>query len=245
MATTASALAAPASARDTDAGFFARLNLGLALFIVFGFAQFQARGFVDVTVFPWYVHAHAAAMLAWLALIVVQPRLIARGDSRLLHRRLGWLGAAFLIAIVAFASMTGIGAIRLGFVPPFFSDAYFLALVHVGVLVFAGMVLWAIAMRHRTDWHRRLMIGSTVMILEPALGRLLPMPLIMPWGEWVALVFQLAALAILARHDLKTLGRVHPATLASAAVVTVGHVAFEALAAFPPFVALAASIAAG
>jgi hypothetical protein len=244
MATTADFLAAPAArVRDADAAFFAKMMLGLALFIAFGFAQFEARGLAPFGLFPWVVHAHAAAMVAWLALLVAQPRLVANG-SLALHRRVGWLATALLAAIVVFGSMTGVAAVRLGFVPPFFTPAYFLALVHVGVLSLAAMVAWAIAMRRSTDWHRRLIVGSTILIMEPALGRLLPMPLIVPWGEWLALAVQLGALGFLVAHDRRTLGRIHPATLASGIVVIATHVLIEALALFPPLQALAASIAA-
>jgi hypothetical protein len=244
MATTADFLAAPAArVRDADAAFFAKMMLGLALFIAFGFAQFEARGLAPFGLFPWVVHAHAAAMVAWLALLVAQPRLVANG-SLALHRRVGWLATALLAAIVVFGSMTGVAAVRLGFVPPFFTPAYFLALVHVGVLSLAAMVAWAIAMRRSTDWHRRLIVGSTILIMEPALGRLLPMPLIVPWGEWLALAVQLGALGFLVAHDRRTLGRIHPATLVSGVVVIAVHLLIEGLALFPPLQGLAASIAA-
>lgn len=226
-----------------EEAFFIRMATGLALFIVFGFAQFQARGMVDIGRFPWVVHAHAAAMLGWLALSVAQPRLAGR-HARSWHRRLGWAGAGLLPAIVVFASLTGIAAVRYDFVPPFFTAAYFLALIHVSVLAFAGMVAWAISLRRRSDWHRRLMIGSTVLLMEPALGRLLPMPLLGGWGEWLAMALQLAALGFLVGHDRRTLGRVHPATLAGAAAVVGTHVAVELAAMAPPVVALAAGIAA-
>ena len=244
MATTADFLAAPAARpRDTDTAFFARMTLGLALFIAVGFAQFEARGLAPFAAFPWVVHTHAAAMVAWLALLVAQPRLAASGSMEL-HRRVGWLATALLAAIVGFGSMTGVAAVRLGFVPPFFTPAYFLALVHVGVLSLAAMVAWAILMRRRTDWHRRLIVGSTVLIMEPALGRLLPMPLLGAWGEWLALACQLGALGFLVAHDRRTLSRIHPATLASGAAVIAAHVLVETLALFPPMIALAASIAA-
>ena len=245
MATSADFLAGASRAtpaRDADTAFFARMTLGLALFIAFGFAQFEARGLAPFALFPWVVHAHAAAMVGWLALLVVQPRLVASG-SMALHRRVGWLSCALLAAIVVFGSMTGVAAVRLGFVPPFFTPAYFLALVHVGVLSLAAMVGWAIVVRRRTDWHRRLIVGSTILILEPALGRLLPMPLLGAWGEWLALACQLGALGFLAAHDRRTLGRVHPATLASGAAVVAAHLLVETLAVFPPLVALAGSIA--
>jgi hypothetical protein len=245
MATTPDVIAgARAVERDADATFFARLSLAIALFIVFGFAQFAGRGMVDLARVPWTTHAHAVAMLAWLGLAVAQPRLVAAG-AMAHHRTLGWASVALLGAVVVLGSTAGVNSLRNGTVPPFFSPPFFLALVHVGLASLVAMVAWAIALRRRTDWHRRLMIGALVMIMEPALGRLLPMPLIAPWGTWAALAFQLGALAFLWAHDRRTLGRVHPATIACALAVVVNHILIESLAYAPPVVRLAASIAAG
>src|SRR3546814_19969593 len=63
-----------------------------------GFAQFTARGFVDPLRVPCWVHLHGAAMLGWLALLIVQPTLVSRRNL-VLHRRLGWVGAALALVI--------------------------------------------------------------------------------------------------------------------------------------------------
>ena len=134
-------------------------------------------------------------------------------------------------------------ALALHRIPPFFSNAYFLALTHVDILMFVGTVAWAVWLRRATQWHRRLMLGATVLLMEPALGRLLPMPLLGDMGEWVAMVFQLVPVAVLAWHDRTTLGAVHPATLRVGALVIGAHVLVTALAAWPAFAALADRIA--
>lgn len=247
MASNAEFLAAPAHAARPatlpENAFFARYAVALAAFIVFGFAQFDLRMPPPPVAIPWVVHAHAASMLAWLALTVAQPRL-AGTHARAWHRRLGWASLGLLAAIVVFASMTCIAALRLGLIPPFFTPAYFFALVHVGMLGFIATVFAGIAMRRRSDWHRRLMLGSTVVIMEPALGRLLPMPLLGAWGEWVAMGVQLGALGWLVARDRRVLGRVHPATVTAAGAVVAVHAAIDAAAVFPPFVAFAARVAA-
>jgi len=248
MATNADTLLAGSAPRpralDRENLFFARYATGFALFILFGFAQFEARGLAPFGKFGWEIHAHAAAMVGWLALSVAQPWLAASGNPAL-HRRLGWTAAGLLAVIPVVGSLAGFAALRDGLVPPFFSPAYFLALVHVGAIMFTAMVAWAIVMRRKLDWHRRLMLGSTVLIMEPALGRLLPMPLLGGWGEWLAMVIQLAALGWLAAHDRRTLGRVHPATVVAAAAIVAVHAAVETLAVFPPMVGLAARVAGG
>lgn len=224
-----------------DQAFWQRMMLGISLFIVFGFTQFAARGFVDPFAAPIHVHAHGLVMLAWLSVAVIQATLVQR-ENLALHRKLGWAGIALAATIVILGSYTGLRGVELGRQPPFFTPAYFLALTQVGVVAFGGLVAFAVVRRRQTQWHRRLMVSAMIAILEPALGRTLPMPLIMPWGEWLVLAVQLGVFLLLVRHDRRVLGRVHPATLTGIAVVTLTHVTVELLATAPVVVAIAAKI---
>lgn len=235
-------MATVAQAAERDQAFWQRMMLGIALFIVFGFAQFALRGFVQPMAAPLTVHLHGLIMLAWLGLSVAQATLIRR-ESAALHRRLGWIGVILAAAAVVTGGFVGLQAVQMGRQPPFFTPPYFLALSWLGVLFFAGLVAAAVANRRRTEWHRRLMVGAMIMIMEPALGRILPMPFIMPWGEWLVLAVQLAVFAILVRHDRKVLGLVHPATLMAMIVVTLAHVAVETVSRIPAWVALAERLA--
>ena len=61
-------MATVTAARVSRVSFWARLTIGLSLFIVFGFAQFALRGFVPYMQVPIVFHVHGAAMLAWLGL---------------------------------------------------------------------------------------------------------------------------------------------------------------------------------
>ena len=224
--------------------FYRRMAIGISLFILFGFAQFAARGFVDITAVPLVFHLHAAAMVAWLALFSVQAGLPTRG-ALALHRKLGWTSLALLPLIVVLSIMTCTTALRAGMVPPFFTDAFFLSLVVVEVLVFAALVGWAIAWRKRTDWHRRLMLGAAVILLEPALGRLLPMPLLGDFGHWVQMALQLGVVGLIALHDRRSIGSLHPATLLAGVAVVFAHFLVALLAILPAWQELAARTAQG
>jgi hypothetical protein len=228
--------------------FWKTMTVALSAFIVFAFAQFALRGFVDYRAAPPIMHLHGMIMVAWLGLLVTQAMLAGNagrtGRSTLaIHRRLGWASVVMVPLMVGSMSALCLTALRLHIQPPFFTPGYFLATVHVGGLLFAFMVALAVSYRRRSDWHRRLILGSTILLTDPALGRVLPMPLIVPWGEWVSLAIQLGFVALILRRDRRTLGRAHPATVAVAMAVLLSHVLTELLAITPWWIDLARRIA--
>lgn len=240
----AAPVSAPQRGYMADQDFFVRYAVVLALFILFGFAQFAMRGFSSFTTAPAIVHVHGGLMIAWLGIFVAQNMLVHKGELGI-HRKLGRFSAGLVAVISVTMAMTGYHAVDIGRQPPFFSPSYFLALTFVGALVFGGMVAWAVSLRKQVQWHRRVMLGSMFILLEPALGRILPMPLIMPWGEWLTLAIQLIFVGVLARHDRKVLGSIHPATKTVAVILILSHLLFELLAVLPPLVSFAEALAAG
>ena len=235
---------APARGFMADQDYFTRFTLVLAFFIVLGFAQFSLRGLVDIRRVPPLTHLHGVLMLGWLGVAIAQNILVGR-QQLAVHRKLGWVGAALVVGIAIVGVSVGFSAVAGHRVPPFFDNPYFLALTIIEPIAFAAVVGWGVTLRRNTQWHRRVMIGALVIILEPALGRTLPMPLMGGWGDWAILAAQLLALAVLARHDRKMLGKVHPATLSLFAIVTTLHLAVHALSMFPPFAAFAEGVATG
>jgi len=126
--------------------------------------------------------------------------------------------------------------------PPFFTAPYFLVLVQVEALGFAGMVLAAIVNRRDTQTHRRLLFGATIIAADPGISRILPMPLLGMWGPWLSLLVQLGFVGAIALHDRKVLGRIHRATALSALVIALTHVLVELASRTAPVIALARSI---
>jgi hypothetical protein len=225
-----------------DQRFFVRLAVGLAALVVVAFAQFAAQGFANYRTAPIWVHIHGIAMLSWVGLFVFQNHLANRG-SLALHRKLGWtaLGLALLLTVIG--TFTVVKAVELHRVPPFFSNPYFLALGPLGLVFFLGTLLCAIRLRRDTEWHRRLMFVAMIIILEPAFGRLLPMPLLGAFGPWLEMALQLGVLAILMRHDRVVRGSVHPALWWGAGLIVAFYVCLHMLTAFAPFAAFAESLA--
>lgn len=227
-----------------DQPFFTRYAVVLALIILFGFAQFEMRGFVDIRAAPAFLHLHGAIMVSWLALTVAQNLIIQKPNVQL-HRTVGWVGSGLAAAVVVMGAYTGRQAIIRHMAPPFFTTPQFLALTQVEAIAFGLLVILAILKRRETQAHRRFMLISTIQIVEPAFGRILPMPLLGGWGEWMILGIQLVMLGVLARHDRKVLGAVNRATVTGGAIVVGSHVMITALSSIPAFAAYANALAAG
>ena len=168
---------------------------------------------------PLVFHVHAFIFFGWVVLYLLQTGFAATGSLHL-HKRLGWLALAWVPAMVGMGIAIIIQSLRISGAPFFFDKNEFLFGNSMGIVTFAGMIFWALSMRRRTDWHRRLMLCAMAMITGPGFGRLLPMPFLIPWAWWIsAVVFP--ALFILAGMvaDLRRRKAVHPAYLWSMAIL--------------------------
>ncbi|WP_129586220.1 hypothetical protein [Sphingomonas montana] len=208
----------------------------MAITIVLGFATQLAMGRSSFSS-PAILHVHALVFFGWTALFVLQTALAGRGTIAL-HRRLGWVGAAWATVVVMLGIYMTAMMVRRGAVPFFFTPAYFLFMNSFGVLGFAGLTAAAIRLRRRTDWHRRLMICGMATLTGPAVGRILPMPLMIPWAGWgvffAIMLFPIAGIVM----DLRRSGRAHPAWWWGTGTIFVIQIAMDVIAASSPGLAL-------
>jgi len=232
----------PARDVSEEQRFFGRFAVALAILLLLSFAQWDVRGMLPLGGEPLWVHIHAVMMVVWLGVFAAQG-LLAENGSPELHRRLGIATLGIPALIVATGYYTGFGAVRSHLVPPFFTDAYFLAFTTIGTTMFAALILGGLAMRGRPEWHRRLMLGSGILLMDPALGRLVPMQSLGPWGPFVTMCIQLAFVLLVSWHDVRRRGVVHPATLVVGFTV-IATLFFTTMAAiWTPFVVFASSVA--
>ncbi len=223
--------------RHVGRPFYLIMSLAMAAVIVGGFSQTVPGDFAPKPGLPLLLHVHGAVFTLWVLMFVTQPALIARRSLKL-HRQLGLLGAGLAAAMVVMGLAATIFAIRHHFVPSFFPPTVFLVMNGVGILVFGGLVAAGVALRHRSEWHKRLMLTATVSILGPGMGRLLPMD---SFGAAAPLVM-FAALALFAFAgpvaDLVVTRRVHPAYRWGVGAILLSEVLIGPLAFAPPTVAL-------
>jgi hypothetical protein len=189
--------------------FFAGLAIFMALVIVAGFSTNLLMG-RSTFASPLRVHFHALAFMGWTAIFVTQSWLATHGPLAM-HRKLGWIAVAWMALMVAAGLMVIVAVVRNGTSPFFFQPQHFLIANPLSIALFVAFTLAAVRMRHRTDWHARLHISGMTMIMGPGFGRLLPMPLLIPYAfqaaAGAAVIFPLIGMV----RDLRQSGRVHPA----------------------------------
>lgn len=190
-------------------GFFLWSAVVMTVCIIAGFSMQFAMGRSSFGA-PPVVHAHAAVFMGWVGIYLAQNVLVATGNTAM-HRRLGWVAAGWTVLMVILGCAVTLAMVRGARTPFFFRPQQFLVFDPLSLFAFVGLTVAAIHLRRQTDWHRRLHFCAMVLLLGPAFGRLLPMPLLMPFAFEtdfaVTMLFPVAG--VLA--DLRRDGRVHPA----------------------------------
>lgn len=230
-----------ASIEQRERGFFMAMAAALALTVLTGFGLFIALGISSFGA-PWWVHVHGISFMSWMALYLTQNWHVWRGSIDV-HRRLGRIGAVLAVWLVVVGLVLTPVTLAVHRSPPFFTPPQFLALDWVNIAVFAALVGSGIALRRRSDWHRRLMLCATICLIAPAWGRILVIAGVMsPWHN----TFALASYVVIAMiADLRIRGRVHPAYFVGLTAILGMGLAIEVLSTFPPLVTYAGTLVGG
>lgn len=194
---------------SNDERFFLRAAIAMAITVAAGFSLQLAMG-RSTFASPPLVHAHALVFMGWVTLYVLQNVFAATGKAAL-HKRLGWIGAGWIFAMLVLGCVVTVAMTRRGQVPFFFRPQHFLVFDPMTLIGFMGLVIAAIRLRRKTDWHRRLHYCGMSLLLGPAFGRLLPMPLLKPWAFEATFAALMIYPLIGIWADWRRTGAVHPA----------------------------------
>lgn len=236
--TTANTARAPGAER-----VFPGLAIAMVLIVVAGFVVQLATGRSSFEA-PLMVHAHAVVFMGWLVIFLLQNLLIATGQVRW-HRPLGWLATVWLVPMLVLGWLVTEAMVRQGNAPFFFRPLQFLVFDPLSLVTFVGLTIAAVALRRSTDWHRRLHYSAMAILMGPGVGRLLPVPLLVPWA-WeataaVTLLFPVIGMII----DLRKSGRIHPAWAWGFGVQVAMIIAIEAITWSPLGIAFYDAVVAG
>jgi len=202
---------APAARWRNDRLFYSAMGVLIAGLAVAGFARSYylspwfdtPAGTPEITVL---LHLHGAACTAWLALMVVQPLLIA-GKKRKLHRRLGWAGLGVAVTMVVLGNVAAVAAMHVGFIN-LGDPLVFYAVPFFAINSFAVAAFFAFLWRERAETHKRLILLSNVGLLNAAIARL-PFEPIMAGAPFTFTFLPNVVTLAGIFYDWKTRGRVH------------------------------------
>ena len=184
--------------------------------------------------------AHGIFFTAWMALLVVQPLLIAN-RRRELHRKLGWAGAILAALMVLFGNLAAVAAMHGGFKN--LGDPHvFYAIPFFAIQGFAVLVALAVWWRNRAETHKRLMLLASIIIVEAATARIELAPIVAgaPFSFFV--VGDLLILAGMA-YDKLSRGRVHPAWIWGGGAVVASQIGKVFLSQTEPWMAFGRAMA--
>lgn len=157
------------------------------------------------------VHVHGAVFTLWMLLYAIQTGLISAGRADI-HRIVGPAAVLVAVAMVPLGIATAIITKQVTAAAHSPPQGPPLIFPLGAILTFAVLTAWAVAMRKRSAWHKRLMLLGTLAILTTPLARVTRfthLPLTPPLGGMVLTDVLLVALVA---YDLRTLGRLHAAT---------------------------------
>jgi hypothetical protein len=213
------AVSAGATPLTRERRFFGYMAVAVFLTAIAGFASDVVVRHAWFTDFPWPIHVHAVIFSSWIVLYLVQSWLVVDRRNMHLHRQLGWFGAALAVLMVPLGIAGTMASIARGSAPTSFPPGFLLAINTLAMIGFGGLTLAAIRMRRDSPWHKRLMLSGTVIVIGPAIGRLLDM---VPMGDAapVAVIATMMLYVVVGIvFDRVTSGRIHPAYWWGAATI--------------------------
>jgi len=197
--------------RKWDRVFFSTMILLLWATILFGFSKsYFMAGMVAAPLPNWLIHVHGAAFTLWMVLLLVQTTLITTGNVKI-HRKLGMAGFFLAIAMAMLGVLAGVDQLRRGHSPEGLDPQTFFAIPMSDVLAFSLVVYFAYRFRNKPEFHKRIILMSTIAIADAGVGRW-PIAYLQahpPAQDLVILAFLLAMVAF----DGVQLHRVSKATI--------------------------------
>ena len=198
--------------------FYCRMAIFLVVIVLLGFGpSFYLRGMVPEyprpnPTLPPGVIAHGLFFTLWMAAFVAQTQLVS-ADRRDVHMKLGAATIGLAVLLVPVMYLTAVWGVTRQSHPPFTDGLNWTAIPLAVIPAFSYLIYEAWRRRREAQWHKRLMLGATILVVfGPGFGRI---PLSPPtfWGFTLQLSAGLLLLyAPLFIWDRRTTGKVHPAT---------------------------------
>ena len=160
---------------------------------------------------PLLIHIHGAFSFGWILLFLSQTSLI-HFDKYKIHQTLGYLGLFIAAGVIITMIPAGMYVVQRDLKKGFGDSAYssLLGVISSGIIFFS-LVVTGILKRRQPEFHKRLMLLATIVVLWPAWFRFrhyfpsVPRPDI-----WFALILPYSLIIIAWIWDKLKNGSVHP-----------------------------------
>lgn len=225
-------IASPAAVRmKSDRIFYTSMGLAIALVAIWGFSAsfYFSRWMVAPPTTPemtGLLYLHGGVFTAWIALMVIQPMLVAARNLRL-HRTLGYAGAGIAAAMVVLGNVAAIAAMHGGFRG--LGDPFvFYAVPFFAINSFAVTIFFAVRWRNFADTHKRLILLSNAALIGAAIARI-PLSPVQAGAPFTFIFGPDLIILAGALYDWRTRGRVHRAWVWGGAAMVASQIAMMAV----------------
>jgi len=197
--------------RMLDRVFFTTMILLCWATILYGFSKtYFLAGMVRAPLPNLLIHVHGAVFTLWMVLLLVQTTLITTKKIKV-HRALGMYGFGLAAAMLVLGVLAAVDALKRGEAPQGLDASTFFIVPMSDMLAFCGLVYFAYSMRSRPELHKRLILFSTIALIDAGVGRW-PVDYLQAHPPMQDLVI-LAFLVAVAGFDLLQLHRLSKATI--------------------------------
>ena len=190
--------------------FFPIMGLVLICIVLAGFVPLAFSRPGGPLGMPVLLHGHGLVFVSWYVLFIVQARMIGAGRVSL-HMTLGKLSIVLAVSMIVFAYLVVRGAYgnpdwNIAGLPRAVSTMFPIS----DIVNFT--IAYSLALMHRrnADTHKRLMLMTGILMIDPAVARL---SISLGAPVQFILLLELALFLAVIGYDLKTRGRPHWATL--------------------------------
>lgn len=211
--------------------FYFSMSLLIAVVVVYGFSHTVNQNLIHATpARPLILWFHGAVFSAWVIFFIFQSALIRTHNVKV-HRRTGWFG------VVLGSVMTVLGLSTVFVVDRFNMAIFHVAAAHTIIAVqlwdmicFTTFFWLAVLWRRKPEFHRRLFLIATCVLMSAAFGRFPQLWLSHYW--FYAGVDALIVLGVL--RDLIVNRRVHVVYRYALPPLIVGQIFIVHLFYYPP-----------
>ncbi len=203
----------PVARSNTERRFFAAVAIVIAVATFVGFApSYYLAPVFNAKPLSTLLHVHGVVFTAWILLYVAQTALISAGRADI-HRITGYAAVVLAVFMVPLGIATAIITKQVAAAHHLPPQGPPLVFPLGAILTFAVLVTAAVAMRKRSAWHKRLMLLGTAAILTTPLARITRFTHIGLTPAFGGMILTDVLLAALVLYDLRTRGKLHPATI--------------------------------